>query len=79
MRAAAATSAFMIGVTATSGAMIYYGRGQLVPALAAAAVLGVRLGSWGGLRIGSRATARWLKLLMAIVLFGVSVLMLVKQ
>src|SRR5262249_49736944 len=32
LRAAAATSAFMIGVTATAGAIIYYGRGQLVPA-----------------------------------------------
>jgi uncharacterized membrane protein YfcA len=31
MRAAAATSAFMIGVTATAGAVIYYGRGQIVP------------------------------------------------
>ena len=29
LRAAAATSAFMIGVTATPGAIIYYGRGQL--------------------------------------------------
>ena len=48
LRAAAATSAFMIGVTATAGATIYYGRGQLEPALAAAAVLGVQVGSWGG-------------------------------
>ena len=48
LRAAAATSAFMIGVTATAGATIYYGRGQLEPALAATAVLGVQLGSWGG-------------------------------
>ena len=29
LRAAAATSAFMIGVTATAGAVIYYGHGQL--------------------------------------------------
>lgn len=78
LRAAAATSAFMIGVTATSGAVIYYGRGQMVPVLAAAAVLGVRLGSWVGLGLGSRATARWLKLLMAVVLFVVSYLMLVR-
>lgn len=75
LRAAAATSAFMIGVTASSGAVIYYGRGQIVPGLAAAAVLGVQLGSWAGLRIGERATARWLKLLMAGVLLVVSVLM----
>ena len=69
VRAAAATSAFMIGVTATAGAVIYYGTGQLVPALAAAAVLGVQLGSWGGMRFGQRASAKWLKLLMAAVLF----------
>jgi uncharacterized protein len=45
MRAAAATSAFMLGVTATAGAVIYYGHGDLVPELAAAAVLGVHVGS----------------------------------
>jgi hypothetical protein len=78
LRAAAATSAFMIGVTATAGAMIYYGRGQIVPVLAAAAVLGVQLGSWGGMRFGRLASAMWLKLLMAGVLLVVSVLMFVR-
>ena len=75
LRAAAATSAFMIGVTATGGAVIYYGHGQLIPSLAAAAVLGVQVGSWSGLRIGDKAPVRWLKLLMAAVLVVVSVLM----
>jgi len=75
LRAAAATSAFMIGVTAAGGAVIYYGRGQLIPTLAAAAVLGVQLGSWAGLRFGERAQAMWLKLLMAVVLLVVSALM----
>ncbi|HKB10690.1 MAG TPA: sulfite exporter TauE/SafE family protein [Vicinamibacterales bacterium] len=75
LRAAAATSAFMIGVTATAGALIYYGRGQLEPALAALAVLGVQLGSWGGMRLGAAASAKWLKILMAIVLFIVSAMM----
>ena len=51
LRAAAATSAFMIGVTATGGAIIYYVNGQLLPAAAAAAILGVQLGSWSGLQI----------------------------
>jgi len=78
LRAAAATSAFMIGVTATAGAVIYYGHGQLVPALAAAAVIGVQLGTWGGIRLGARASARWLKLLMAIVLFVAAALMFVR-
>lgn len=79
LRAAAATSAFMIGVTATAGAVIYYGFGQLVPALAAAAVLGVQLGSWGGIRFGARAPAKGLKLLMATVLFIVAVLMFARS
>jgi hypothetical protein len=78
LRAAAATSAFMIGVTATAGAVIYYGRGEIVPVLAAAAVLGVQLGSWGGMKFGQRASAMWLKVLMAGLLFIVSGLMFVR-
>ena len=79
LRAAAATSAFMIGVTATAGAVIYYGHGQLVPGLAAAAVLGVQIGSWSGMRFGQHAPARWLKLMMAVVLIIVSVLMFARS
>jgi uncharacterized membrane protein YfcA len=78
LRAAAATSAFMIGVTATAGATIYYGRGELEPALAAAAVLGVQLGSWGGMRFGAAASAKWLKVLMAALLFILSAVMFMR-
>lgn len=78
LRAAAATSAFMIGVTATAGAIIFYGRGQIIPALAAAAVLGVQVGSWAGMRLGQRASSMWLKALMAGLLIVVSGLMFVR-
>jgi len=78
LRAAAATSAFMIGVTATAGAVIYYGHGQLQPALAAAAVLGVQVGSWGGMRFGAAASSKWLKVMMAIVLFILAAMMFVR-
>jgi uncharacterized membrane protein YfcA len=78
LRAAAATSAFMIGVTATAGAVIYFGRGQIVPVLAAAAVLGVQLGSWSGMRFGQQTSSKWLKLLMATVLVIVSGLMFIR-
>jgi len=75
LRAAAATSAFMIGVTATGGAIIYYGHGDL-PALAAApAVLGVQIGSWLGLRLSHHVPAKWLKVLLVAVLAGVAALM----
>lgn len=78
LRAAAATSAFMIGVTATAGAVIYYGRGDIVPALAAAAVLGVLAGSRGGLRLAARLQVRRLKLTMAGVLVAVAALMVAR-
>jgi hypothetical protein len=78
MRVAAATSAFMIGVTATSGAVIYYGAGDLIPSLAAAAVVGVQIGSAAGGRLAARLHGRWLRLLLAIVLFAVAAMMLAR-
>ncbi len=73
MRAAAATSALMIGVTAVASVPIHYANGYIRPPLAAAAVLGVLLGSRAGLWFGVRARTRWLKLLMAAVLAAVSI------
>jgi uncharacterized protein len=78
MRVAAATSAFMIGVTATSGAVIYYGHGDLIPALAAAAIVGTQVGSAAGLRLAARARARGMRRLLAGVLVIVAVLMVVR-
>ena len=79
LRAAAATSALMIGVTATGGAIIYYGRGDLQPLLAAPAVLGVQVGSWAGQWIAYSASVKWLKVLMAVLLVIVAVLMFVRS
>jgi uncharacterized membrane protein YfcA len=79
LRAAAATSALMIGVTATGGAIIYYGRGDLQPLLAAPAVLGVQAGSWAGVRLAYGASVKWLKILMAALLIIVAVLMFVRS
>jgi uncharacterized membrane protein YfcA len=64
----------MIGVTAAASAPQYFARGEINPPVAAAAVLGVLLGSRAGLRAGGRARVKWLKLLMAGVLAAVSVL-----
>jgi uncharacterized membrane protein YfcA len=76
MRAAAATSAFMIGVTATSGAIIYYGHGDLIPALGAAAIIGTQAGSIAGLATSRRVKAEGLRRLLASVLVVVALLML---
>lgn len=78
LRAAAATSAVMIGITAAASAPLYYGRGDIIPPLAAAAVLGTFVGSRTGLWFGGRARAKWLKLLMAAVLAFVSLTYVLK-
>lgn len=78
IRPAAATSSFMIGITAVSAAPIYYGRGDVVPHLAAAAVLGVLMGSVFGMRHSVNTSPRHLKQLMAGVLFAVAALMLTR-
>src|SRR5438874_14396 len=61
----------LVEVAAAGGS----GRGQIEPVLAAAAVLGVQLGSWGGMRFGAAASAKWLKVLMSAVLFIVAAMM----
>jgi uncharacterized membrane protein YfcA len=79
MRAAAATSALMIGVTAAGGAIIYYGHGDLSPAAAAPAVLGVLLGSWIGLHTSHRVPVTWLKAMMVAVLVVVAAVMFARS
>ena len=74
MRVAAATSSLMIGVTAVASVPIQYAHGYVKPPLAAAAVLGVLVGSRAGLWFGVRARSRWLKGLMAVVLMLVSLI-----
>jgi uncharacterized membrane protein YfcA len=78
LRAAAATSAVMIGITAVASAPLYYARGDVSAPLAASAIIGVLIGSRVGLWVGARARVKWLKLLMATVLGTVSLMYLLK-
>ena len=71
IRVAAATSTFMIGVTAAASAIVYFSRGDMVLPLTAAVVLGALPGSLLGARLSERVEARSLKVLMAIVLLMV--------
>lgn len=75
MRVAAATSAFMIGVTATAALPLYWAHGEIVPPLAAGGVLGVLVGSRVGIQLVTRLQVRWLKLLMVAILLAVAALM----
>jgi uncharacterized membrane protein YfcA len=75
IRVAAATSAFMIGVTAAASVFVYYAGGHVALALAAAVALGALPASLLGARLSQRVEARALKLLMAVILLGVGVRM----
>lgn len=78
MRAAAATSALMLGVTVVASAIPYYLKGYIVPHYAAATVLGVLAGGQLGIWLAARVKVRRLKLLMILMLLVVAGIMLVK-
>ncbi len=59
---AAATSNFMIGVTATASAIVYYRRGDILVNIAAPLAVGGFLGSLLGARLAPRIHARFIHL-----------------
>lgn len=71
IRVAAATSAFMIGVTAAASVFVYYARGDMVLPLCAAVALGALPGSILGAHLSHRVDVRALKILLAVVLVAV--------
>ena len=75
IRVAAATSTFMIGVTAAASAILYFARGDVSLPLSAAVCLGALPASLLGARLADRLEARSLKIFMAVVLAGVAVQM----
>jgi uncharacterized membrane protein YfcA len=79
VKAAAATSNFMIGVTAVASAFLYYGRGEVRPGLTAAVVLGVLVGSALGSVLNQYLGGRAIQRLFAILLLAVAVQMLYRS
>jgi hypothetical protein len=73
IKAAAATSNFMIGVTAAASASLYYHRGEVRPALTAAVVLGVLAGSALGSLLNRRVRGATVRRLFAVLLAAVAV------
>lgn len=68
LRVATATSNMMIGITATSSAVIYLLRGEIDPYVAGPTALGVFLGASAGSRIAHRVDVRLLRRLFVAVL-----------
>ncbi len=61
LRAAIATSNFMIGITAATSALIYYQHGYIDPTAAIPTALGILIGAQAGSRIGGRVRSTRLK------------------
>jgi hypothetical protein len=75
IKVAAATSNFMIGVTAVASLFIYFARGFVQPLLAAPLALGVVAGSWAGTRTSDKAQPAMLKRVLAAILVLVAIQM----
>lgn len=78
MKAAAATSNFMIGVTAAAGAFIYLSEGHLNVHVAAPAALGVLAGSMLGVRLSRVLRAESVKIVFVVVLALAAVQLLMR-
>ncbi len=72
-KVATATSNFMIGVTGTAGAAIYYTTGSVLPSIVAPVTIGVFAGAMLGSRLSSRVRSVWLVRIFAVVLLATAV------
>ena len=75
MKAAVATSNFMIGVTAAASAFIYYSQGLVDPSLAAMVIIGVFTGTNLGTRLLVRAKAANVRFVFAFFLAALGIAM----
>jgi uncharacterized membrane protein YfcA len=78
MAVAAATSNYLLGITAAAGAYAYLLRGDVDPAVAGPMVLGVTVGAVGGARVAPRIKARSLTLLFVVVIGWIALQMAVR-
>ena len=78
LRAAIATSNFMIGVTAATSALIYLSRGYVAPYLAVPTALGVLVGAGLEPRLGLKIRGSSLKRVFQVLLVALAVQMLWK-
>jgi len=73
LKAATATSNFMIGVTAAASAFIYFAHGYLNPTVTSAAILGVLAGSFLGVWLSTKIETRSLSWIFIGVLLFVAI------
>jgi len=75
MKAAIATSTFMIALTATTGAFIYQYHGNIYPFIIAPLIIGIVIGARIGVELTQRARGVLLRRIFGVFLFLVAILM----
>jgi uncharacterized membrane protein YfcA len=78
VKAAAGTSAFMVGITAVASSSVYYSKGKIDPTIVVPAMIGIYLGSQFGSRLTRRLHAERLTLIFVLILLYLSVSLYVK-
>ena len=78
MKAATATSSYMIGITAFSGAIIYFVNGQVDLATAALVAVGSFIGAMFGSRLSRHIDGASLKKYFSVLLFVIAIVMIVR-
>jgi uncharacterized membrane protein YfcA len=78
MKAAIATSAFMIAITASVGALLYHHNGYIYPFIVAPLVIGAVIGARVGVELTQRAGGVVLRRIFGVFLFLIAVLMFLK-
>ena len=78
MKAAIATSSYMIAITATVAALIHYNHGHIYPVIIAPLIIGVFIGASAGTRLAQRARGVVLRRIFGTLLFITSLLMLLQ-
>jgi len=75
---AAATSNFMVGITAAASFFVYYNRGDIYPFLILPTSLGVLLGAILGMRLMPHLRAAWLRLVLVGLMFLMGIHMILQ-
>jgi hypothetical protein len=78
IKVAAATSNFMIGVTAIASLFIYLARGFVHPLIAAPVALGVTLGALLGTQLAARVSSRVLRRVLSAIMILVGIEMILR-
>ena len=79
LKATIGTSMYMVGITVSASAFLYYNHGLIDPSVAVPALLGVAIGSQAGSRLGRRLRGRVLTRLLVLVLFYLAVTLLLQS